>query len=115
MKLNVKNRLLIMNVLCPKEADILTQMIVKSICEKTKLSDKEIAEVSLKQNPNGQGLIWNDKAAKTKAITFSNEELRVLKDAVNRLDSGKKVTSDLLTLCLMIRDEELADQKSKGG
>lgn len=105
MKLKIKDRLLIAQ-LCPNEADILTQTVAKGILVKVEISQKEIEVIELKPRPSGQGLTWKDDKAEMKNITFSTAELSILKAEVGKLDKNKKITQDMLSICIKIQDEK---------
>lgn len=104
MRLSYLERLLIGN-LYPKEGDILTQLLVKSIKEKVKLTKEEIKKIGLQKYPNGK-LRYESKKEKEIKINFTEDELKLLKEQVNRLDEQKKVTQELLNLCVKIKEEK---------
>ena len=106
MKLSIKARLMIFNVICPREADILTQMTIKSIRVKVFISEEEAKCINMR--PSENGVIWNNNVEKSLDVDFTKPELQVLKDSVVELDRNKKVTADLLDTCLKIRNEDIS-------
>jgi len=102
MKLTIKDRLVIGN-LYPKEGDILTQLLVKSIKEKVRITEEEIKEIQLRKFPNGNISYQTDRA-KELLVDFTEDELTVLKQQVEKLDKQKKVTQSLVDLCIKIKE-----------
>jgi len=100
MKFSVKDRVLMSNQLLPKEGDIVTLSIARDILEKVKLSQDEIKRSGLEVNEASR-LRW--KKDFKKVIEFSKAELELLKKQINDLDTRKKITPELLDLCLMIK------------
>jgi len=103
MKLTIKERVTIV-ALYPRESDLITQVLVKDLKEKIKLSQEEIKEIELKKE--GMGYVWNTQKAKNKDIDFTKMEIIFLKEQVDRLDKEKKISLDLIDICLKIREGE---------
>ena len=100
MKLSVKDRVLMSNQLLPKEGDIVTLTIAKDVQDKIRISQDEMKRSGMKANPAG-GLQW-DKDFK-KVIEFTNAELELLRKQIGELDTKKKITPEILDVCLMIK------------
>ena len=103
MELTVKERIL-MGLLYPQQGNIQTQLIIRDIETKVRITDEEGKEINLKAIPTGEGVTWDIKKATIKNIEFTSTEMAFLKDQVSRLDKENKVTSKLLDLCLKIKD-----------
>ena len=101
LKLDIKNRLLLMNNLLPKEGNILTLSVAKDIRKKVDLSQKEVEDCGIKGMDSG-GLTWS-KSIDVEVI-FSDAEITSLKTKVSELDASSKITMELLSLCLMIKE-----------
>ncbi len=104
MKLNIGDRLRVVNHLIPQEGDIVTLTIAKDISSKAILSQEEIkkGEVEGAVTDGKSQLKWGKDFTKT--IEFTNAELELLRTQVALLDKQKKVTSELLDICIRIRN-----------
>jgi len=100
--LTVKDRLAFTSIL-PREGDILNQVLSRDIENKVRLTQTEIKKVGLKSSPTG-GVTWNPKADSGTEIEFTFTETTLLRSQVEKLDKEKKITPDILSLCLKIRD-----------
>ena len=103
MKLTIKERLTIGNIY-PKESNIINQTIIKGASEKVNITQDEIKEINLRTE--GGMFLWDKDKGKDKEVKFSALELQLLKDQVDKLDKGNKITMDILDLCLKIREEK---------
>jgi hypothetical protein len=101
MKLNIIKRLNLAR-LFPKEGGILQQLLIRDIAKKIEFTQDEIKEIELKQS--GNQITWNPEKDIEKEINFSESEINFLKDQVTLLDNEKKVTQDMLDLCLLIKN-----------
>jgi hypothetical protein len=99
--LTVKDRLLVTQ-LYPKESNLVEQTIVRDISRKIEISQKEQEEIGLKAVQ--QGFTWDQEKELVKQIELSDIELSLLRDRVNALDSEKKITQQILELCLKIKN-----------
>lgn len=103
MKLTIKDRI-VLSGLYPKEGDMLTQILIREIGEKTRIGSEEAKEIELKTS--AVGVTWNVSKATEKEIEFTNSELRLLKERVSKLDKEKKITQEMLDLCVKIQDAQ---------
>ena len=96
MNLNVKDRIAIMDML--PQAGSISEMV--DIMEIVRLGQEEKTKIEFRES---QGSIsWNASSDKGKEIEFSFEELTILKTAVKKLDSEKRVNAANLDICLKI-------------
>ena len=100
MQLNIKNRLLIVNLL-PKEGSILEQQMCKEIGTKVELSPELIEHIELKKDENN--IHWNAEKEEILEVCFSAPEVSILKGIVEKLDKEGKVNPENLDLCLEIK------------
>lgn len=105
MVLSVKERFL-MGVLYPRESDLVTQILVKDIKSKAEISQKEMKMIDFKQVSTG--FQWDVKKAKDKNVDFTEAEVNLLKEQVERLDKEKKITTELVDLCLKIKETNVS-------
>ena len=104
IKLSVKDRIVIRQ-LFPNESDLVTQLLVRDIIEKTEFTQEEIKKIGLKVNE--KGYTWNPEA-KEKEVDFTKAELEFLKSRVDEWDKKKRITQDILDLCIKIKDIRLS-------
>jgi hypothetical protein len=100
LALTVRERLLI-SQLYPREASLTDQTIVRDITRKVEISQAEQKKIGLK--PMTQGFTWDDKKEKVLQAELTETELNLLKDRVEQLDKEKKITQQLVELCLKIK------------
>lgn len=103
MILTIKDRILI-NQLFPKEGNLVQQILVRDIVNKTQLTQEEVTESEFKVVNNGYS--WNP-ATKAKEFEFTQAELDLLREQINKLDKEGKITQDLLDLCLSIQSNNI--------
>ena len=106
MKLSVKERLAVPQIL-PEESNLYTQMIARNVRNKAEFSPEETAEIGLQAV--GGSLSWSND--KSEDVSFTEEELQLLKDQVEKLDKENKITNDLLDLCLKVKNKEVNNSK----
>lgn len=120
MKMGVKDRLIVPQIF-PKEANLISQRIMRDIAQKTELSQEEMDAVGMKPAEEG-GVRWDDdleeKAGK-KTIKFTDAEIGFLKDQVKKLDETQKVTRDTFLFCERIHNlkgkEEREEKEQEKG
>ncbi len=100
LSLSIKERLEIGSIL-PERADIITQILSRDIAKRVQFTQAEAKKMGIKKTPQG-GLAWN-KGSNTDII-FSEAEMTLMRTQIDRLDRENKVTSDVLSLCLKIRE-----------
>jgi hypothetical protein len=105
IELSIRDRLVLIDSVLPKEGDIVSLTIARDIGRKVELTQAEMGKYKVKTIPSKDGkssLTWDEKGQKKK-IALTNAEIDFLKERVNVLDKQKKVTSDMLSLCLIVR------------
>jgi hypothetical protein len=103
MKLSIKDRLSFSS-LYPRESNLITQLLVKSINEKIVLTQEETKEINLKIE--GEQLKWDNEKTKDKEVEFNEAELNFLKQQITKLDGENKITQGILETCLKIQEEK---------
>ena len=104
LSLSVKDRLAFGSLFL-QQGDIISQILARDMSIKVQPTQAEIKKIDLKTIKSKVGEIsysWNPKA-KAVNIIFTNAEIEFLREQVGRLDKEKKVTVDMLELCLKIR------------
>ena len=110
MVLSIKDRLNLSS-LFPNTGDLVTQLLVKDIREKISLSQEEMDATGFKVvNESYQ---WDNELEEDKDIKFSKAEWRFLKDQVERLDKEKKITQNLVDICVAIKKVEIDKEKKE--
>lgn len=109
MKLNTKERLAFAQ-LAPETSSIIIQTLARDVNEKVQLSQKEISDIGLKPSPDGRSLTWKKEA--TKDISFTDAEMTYLKEQVTRLDTTGKVTQNILSLCIKIKEGDSTSRQA---
>lgn len=103
MKLNIADRINLINIF-PAESGMVQQILVKDIAKKVEFTQDEIKEVNLVQK---DGMItWTPEKAKDKEVEFTEMELNFLRECVDTLDKNKKISQQLIDLCLLIKNEK---------
>ncbi len=98
IKLGYKDRFKIAD-LFPRESNILTLIIVESISKKIAFSAAE--QKCFEPTPEGN-VKWGKN--KNVDIYFTKAEIELLKTQISLLDSKKKLTQEMLSTILKIRD-----------
>ncbi len=101
MKLEVKDRLLIRSVL-PQEGSLLEQTVARDIDTKIAFSQKELLDIKLKQQD--ERIVWDQAVDRSIEVEFTDAEIGMLKECVEKLDKDKKVTLDNIDLCVKIKE-----------
>jgi hypothetical protein len=103
MKLSIKHRISTSSLL-PQTGGILEQMTSRDILKKVEILAEEAKEVNLR--PEGEMIIWDQDKDSGKEVEFSPTEIIFLKDQVEKLDKEKKITPDILDICLLIKEQK---------
>ncbi len=92
------------SALMPKQGNIITQVMCRDIEGKVRFTQAEIKKSGMKPTDKG-GIRWDTKA-KDVGIVFTNAEITLLREQVDKLDQDNKITPDNLSLCLKIRERK---------
>lgn len=96
LALTMKERVILPSIL-PAQGDKLTQIVVRSLIEKSEFSQAEIRKFEMAAT--GESVTWNKSANSAKFdIPITDAEAQVLKDTAKQLDKDKKVTQHNLGL-----------------
>lgn len=99
MRLNIKERLLLLNIL-PKETNFITLKIVKNLQEALSFTEEEIKNFDLRNEEfNGQVLTkWNAEIDTNTDITIGEKANEIITISLKKLDEEKKLTMDFIDL-----------------
>lgn len=99
MKIDVKNRLLLISML-PAEGP-LTQMVdVYDLVRELKLSDEEKQKISYIES--GSYVKWEHKDDPNKDINITSDQLKIIKEVIDKLDKEKKINLEMIPLIKLI-------------
>ncbi len=99
--LTIKDRFALLGIL-PKQGDIITMMMIRDLEIKMLMTQAEKEEHNFRKSPGG-GWTW-DSPNKRKSFTFSIAEMEVIRTQITDLDKQKKVSTDLLDFCILMRE-----------
>jgi hypothetical protein len=102
MKLNILERLMLLNVL-PPEGDLRTMRIVHDLRMALALSQQEMTDWGVENQVDEAGkptgVIWDDAKVQDAEIDVAGEKTALIVEALKKLDSEKKLTAQHLSLC----------------
>lgn len=101
MKLNIKDRLVILNLL-PNQGSILELTEAINIANQIKLSDEE--KEAINYTVNGNNVYWDVNKNIEIDVDLNQDQITLLKNKVKELDSRKVITIDMLNTCLKINN-----------
>lgn len=94
MELTVKDRVYLMSLL-PRKGNLKQMQIKSKLREKLDFTEKETEEIEMKVLENNN-VVWNPSKATLKEVELEEEELNLIKHAIDLLDKEESVTDDLL-------------------
>ena len=99
MKLNVKERLLLLSIL-PRESDFVTLRIVKNLQTDLSFSEDEVKTYGFKTEAvNGQSVTtWNPSNDSEKEVNMGEKASDVIVEALRKINNEKKLTMEQLEL-----------------
>lgn len=100
MILNIKKRLLILNLL-PKFSTISEQEICREIGKKIELDEETIKKIDLNRDENNH-LKWDVSKEELLQVDFSFDEITLLKKLISELNKKEQVSCENLEICLDI-------------
>ena len=109
LELDNSNRISLISIM-PAESNLIDRISIKEIKSKVNFNAEEIKQLGIKVDD--KLISWDENP--TKAFTFTNAELHLLKRFVDDLDKKSKVSDNLLPICLMIQDaKEMQNEEEK--
>lgn len=99
MKLNIKNRLILLQIL-PIQGSLSEMVEIMDLAKLVKLSDEEKELIAYTED-NGN-ITWDSDNDPNKDIPLNSDKIKILKDIINKLDSEKKISIAVLDLALEI-------------
>ena len=91
MKLNVKERLVLLTLL-PAEGNFLTLKVVRKLRESLSFSEEELEAYKFVET-NGR-TTWNETDRPPKDVQIGKEGRKLIKKALGKLDKEEKLTED---------------------
>lgn len=101
LKLRVRDRLG-MRKLFPQESNLVNQVLCRDIDGKISVNQKEMKELNMRVV--GEAMTWEAGKDKGKFIEFTDAEVEFLKKQIDEVDKKSKISSDMVDVCLKIRD-----------
>jgi hypothetical protein len=95
MILSVFERLLLLNIL-PKEGDLTTLKIVRTLRDNLSFSEEEHAALQFKHE--GGNVMWKDEAEANKDVVIGEKAMDIIVDALKALNRAKKLTDQHVDL-----------------
>ena len=99
MKLDIKNRLLLISIL-PQQGTLTEMVEIYDLVRELKLSDEEKGEVAYVEN--GNYIKWDYEKDLNKDIQINNTQLDIIKRAINKLDKEGKINLEMIPLINII-------------
>ena len=99
MKLDIKNRLLLISIL-PQQGTLTEMVEIYDLVRELKLSDEEKGEVAYVEN--GNYIKWDYEKDLNKDIQINNTQLDIIKKAINKLDKEGKINLEMIPLINII-------------
>lgn len=98
--LNVKDRLAIISIL-PTQGSITDLVEVMEIIKKIKFSEQEKQDLSFSED-NGK-ITWDMSLEKDNSFDLSFEQVRLIKQTIDKLNEANKIDINILDTCLKFR------------
>ena len=96
MKLQIQERLLILNIL-PKEGNIVTIRLLKDLIGNVGLSGEEIKKWKVQTKENNQ-VVWDNTQATEKEINLEETAKNLISERLELLNKESKLTIEQLSL-----------------
>lgn len=112
MKLNVQERLMVMQVL-PKEGNFATLRIVRRTQDKLGITDEEFKEFEIKQVENN--ITWNKKGNEEKEIQIGESATDLIIEALEKMDKENKLTVQHISIYEKFKEDKDGDNIQKDG
>jgi hypothetical protein len=102
MKLNIKNRLILLQIL-PNKGNLSDMVEVMDLAKQLKLSDKEKELINYKID-DSDNIYWDSNKDFEKDFELNSDKIKILKETINKLDSEKEIPLVLVDLALEIKN-----------
>lgn len=99
MKLDVKNRLLLIGML-PQQGNLSEMVDIYDLVRDLKLSDEEKGAISYVEN--GNYVKWDFEKDPNKDITISSSQMQIIKKTIEKLDKENKINLEMIPLIQII-------------
>ena len=103
MKLTIYERFILEEIL-PDHGPMLQIITMQSIRNKTKITVKDIAKYSIKDNTKTGNIDWDRSIDNGEEFELDPAEIEFLKNRYKELDERGEITVRILSLCKKIRD-----------
>lgn len=102
MKLNIKNRLILLQIL-PSKGNLSDMVEVMELAKKLKLSDEEKELINYKID-DSNNFYWDPDKDFEKDFELNSDKIKILKDIINKLDEENNIPLFLVDLALQIKN-----------
>ena len=99
MKLDVKNRLLLIGML-PQQGSLSEMVDIYDLVRDLKLSDEEKGAISYIEN--GNYVRWDFDKDPNKDININSSQMNIIKRAIDKLDKENKISLEMIPLIKII-------------
>ena len=102
MKLNIKNRLMLLQIL-PNKGNLLDMVEIMELVKQLKLSDEDKKVINYRID-NSNNIYWDPDKDYEKEFNLNSDKIKILKDTINKLDSKNEIPLFLVDLALEIKN-----------
>ena len=99
MKLDIKNRLLLIGIL-PQQGNLSEMVDIYDLVRDLKISDEEKGIISYIEN--GNYVKWDYEKDPNKDINISSSQMKIIKKAIEKLDKENKINLEMIPLIQII-------------
>lgn len=99
MKLDVKNRLLLIGML-PQQGNLSEMVDIYDLVRDLKLSDEEKGAISYLEN--GNYVKWDFEKDPNKDININSSQMKIIKKTIEKLDKENKINLEMVPLIQII-------------
>lgn len=103
MNFTIKDRLILLRIL-PNSGSLSEMVDLMDLAKNLKLSDEEKADISYKEDGKGT-ITWDVTKEPNKQFDLTSDQVKLLKNAVKKLDEEKQIT--LYTVETMLKIQNL--------
>jgi hypothetical protein len=96
----------------PSQGNLLEQILVRDILEKTELKQEDIQRIDLQIL--GDGVVkWTEDQEFEIEVEMSQNEIRFMKDRVEKMNKENQISQNNLFLCLKFKDLKNEEKPKK--